>query len=202
MSLSIPNTFTGGTKARANEVNANFSAVAAKFTEGAGGISDVDIAAGAGIKASKLSSVAGQRVTATQLEDDAVDSRILKDDPGAGSPNAAVSLAAHIKDGIITGAKLVAATIAKDKLKLSSVVVTIAVLNTGIDSNTDTTLNSASAFPIGYHREGVGIPAGAFPSTVLRLNTTDGKYYIYAWNMSGTTATTSFDVRVWYLSLT
>lgn len=106
MSLSIPNTFTGGTKARANEVNANFSAVAAKFTEGAGGISDVDIAAGAGIKASKLSSVAGQRVTNVQLEDNAVDSRILKDDPGFGSPNAAVALAAHIKDGLIPLGKL------------------------------------------------------------------------------------------------
>lgn len=119
MSLSIPYVFIGGpgNKAYATQVNANFQAVAAKFTEGAGGIGDGDISTTAGIKASKLSAVAGTRVTASQLEDDAVDLRVLKDDATAGSPNAAVNTANHIKDAIITNAKLVVNTIAKDRLK-------------------------------------------------------------------------------------
>lgn len=121
MSVSIPYTFVGGAgnKARAAEVNANFQAIAAKFTEGAGGITDGDISTVAGIRAVKLSTVAGNRITQAQLEDDAVDLRVLKDDASAGSPNAAVNNASHIKDGIITGVKLVAATLALDRLKVS-----------------------------------------------------------------------------------
>lgn len=123
MSLAIPYTFIGGVgnKARASEVNANFQAVAAKFTEGAGGIADGDISTAAAIKGTKLSNVAGNRVPTDRLEDDAVDKDKLRDDATAGAPNAAVNSAAHIKDGIITKAKVLAATLTKAQMQVTEV---------------------------------------------------------------------------------
>jgi hypothetical protein len=119
MSLTIPYSFIPLTKAKASEVNSNFQAVAGKFTEGPGGIANVDIATGAGIVAAKLSSVVGSRITQAQLEDDAVDSRVLKSD--AGGITGAVGSADHIANGIITPAKIVPASIAKDRLKVTEV---------------------------------------------------------------------------------
>jgi len=72
MSLTIPYTFIGGpgNKAKASEVNANFQAVVAKFTEGAGGITDEDVAGP--IDGKKISTVAGDRVPTAGIEDLAV----------------------------------------------------------------------------------------------------------------------------------
>lgn len=119
MSLTIPYSFVPLTKAKAGEVNGNFQAVAGKFTEGPGGISNVDIATGAGITRFKLSTVVGSRIAEAQMEDDAVDSRVLKSD--AGGVNGAVGSADHIANGIITPAKIVAASIAMDRLKITTV---------------------------------------------------------------------------------
>lgn len=127
MSLTIPYSFIPLTKAKASEVNSNFQAVAGKFTEGPGGISNVDISTGAGIVATKLSSVVGSRITQAQLEDDAVDSRVLKAD--AGGINGAVGSADHIANGIITPAKIVAASIAKDRLKVTEVTQAFSYVN-------------------------------------------------------------------------
>jgi hypothetical protein len=106
MSLTIPFTFVAKTKAKASEVNANFAATAAKFSEGAGGINDTDVSSTADINANKLSSTANKRITVAKFEDDAVDGRVLKDDVSIGSPNAAVNLATHLKDRIIPKTKL------------------------------------------------------------------------------------------------
>lgn len=122
MSLSIPFTFIGGpgNKARASEVNANFLAVASKFSEGVGGIGNSDIYTQAGIYGSKLSNVPGNRITPDRMEDDAVDLRVLRDDSTPGAPTAAVNTAFHIRDAIITNAKLVAGTVALDRLKVTT----------------------------------------------------------------------------------
>lgn len=108
MSLTIPYSFTGGpgNKALASQVNANFLAVAAKFTEGAGGISDADTAANAGFKGTKMSNIPGLRIPSDRIEDDAIGADQLRDDGTSGSPNAAVNTAAHVKDGIIPSNKL------------------------------------------------------------------------------------------------
>jgi len=154
MSLVIPFTFVGGAgnKARASEVNANFQAVAAKFSNGAGGISAADIASNAAILASQLTSVAGQRITAAQLEDDCVISRCLKDDATAGSPNAAISSANQIVDGIITNLKLAPATIAQDRLKVSYV-------------------ETAFSFALGAFLAGTGLAQGDVNMGVLPVAT-------------------------------
>lgn len=118
MSVAIPFTFVGGPgqKARAAEVNANFQALAAKFTEGAGGIKNEDISSSCAMNGSKISNVPGSRIPFDRIEDDAITADKLKNDLSAGAPNAAVALASHIKDAIIPNAKLVAKTIAKDKI--------------------------------------------------------------------------------------
>lgn len=197
MSVTIPYSFVGGTKARAAEVNSDFQAIAAKFTEGAGGIGDADISTTAGIKGSKLSSVPGNRITQAQMDDDAVDSRVLKDDGTAGSPNAAVGSANHIKDAIITNAKLVDGTIKKGKANLTSVTVTIPVLaNQGI-ADVSTGLTSSAHLPIFFHSEASGVGATTTVVTLrFHLDTSTGGYNIKAYNNTGISST-SFTVRIW-----
>jgi len=181
MSLSITYNFSAATKARASEVNQNFQDVAAKFNEGAGGISDGDISTTAGIRAIKLSTVAGNRITQAQMDDDAVDLRVLKDDATSGSPNAAVNTSDHIKDAIITNAKLVDGTLKKGKVALASVVVTIPGMTGPTSQIVTTGLLLSAALPITYHNEG-GTSVGLV-SQILFLDT-------------------DVNVRVWYWQIT
>lgn len=108
MPVIIPYTFVGGPgrKAKASEVNADFQAIASKFTEQPGGISDLDVYTFADLNANKLSSTAGKRITAAKFEPGAVDSAALKSDPVSPSAGAAVNTSAHIKDGIVLLKKL------------------------------------------------------------------------------------------------
>jgi len=106
VSLTVPFTFSSGNKAKSSEVNANFAAVAAKFSTGAGGINDSDISSSCDFDANKLSVTPGKRIIANKFETGAVDSTALKKDPNAGSPNAAVNDPTHVKDGILGKAKL------------------------------------------------------------------------------------------------
>ena len=101
MPVSIPYTFVGGVgnKAKASEVNANFQALAAKFTEASGGISDTDIYASADINANKLSSSPGKRITAAKIEPNSIDSTVLKSDPAGFS--GAVAGPSYIKDAAV-----------------------------------------------------------------------------------------------------
>lgn len=201
MSVVIPYTFVAGNKAKASEVNANFAAVAAKFTEGAGGIKDEDISSGAGIRRTKLSTVAGSRITEAQMEDDAVDSRVLKDDATAGSPNAAVGTSDHIKDGIITNAKIFAGTIKKGSLNLASVLIGTAGVGAHAVVSNATGLNSATAFPIFWHVEGAPAPADAgWANIKLVLDTTTGDFSLKVHDASnGGAGVASLGVRIWYL---
>lgn len=201
MSLSIPHSFVGGpgNKARASEVNANFAAISAKFTEGPGGISDSDVSATAGIKGGKLSGVPGNRLTQAQLEDDAVESRTLRDDPTAGSPSAAVGSADHIKDGIITNAKMLNSTLKSGKLALASVVITIPPRSPDNKFSVGTGLISLNAFPLVCIAEN---EAEEIVHMRLRLDTSTGVYYVVGANANPTVNSLSFNVRVWYLQVT
>lgn len=202
MSVSIPFSFTAGTKARASEVNQNFQAVAAKFTEGAGGIADADISTTAGIKGSKLSSVAGNRITQAQLEDDAVDLRVLKDDATGGSPNAAVNSANHIKDGIITNAKILAGTLKRGALNISSVSFTVPALAPLASAEVATGLLSTVGFPILLVSEGAGSGFGTSQFTHVRLylNTSTGAYSVLCANVADSAITAaSFGLKLYYL---
>lgn len=106
MPVAIPYTFTGGVghKAKASEVNADFQALAAKFSEGAGGIVDADISTSADLNANKLSATAGKRITAPKFEPGAVDSVALKSDVAIDANRAVTK--DHVRDGAISTAKL------------------------------------------------------------------------------------------------
>jgi hypothetical protein len=92
--------FVAGADALAEEVNKNFDIIAGKFNTG---FTDVDIAEGANIAGSKI---APTSLLETRFGNNAVSARVLQSDLSAGAPLAAVATAAHIKDGIITAAKL------------------------------------------------------------------------------------------------
>lgn len=106
MSVTIPFLFTNHQRALADQVNADFQALAAKFTEAAGGITNADISGAAAISAAKFSTIPGSRITSSNMEDNAVDLRVLKSDATAGAPAAAVNTANHIRNSIIAANKL------------------------------------------------------------------------------------------------
>jgi hypothetical protein len=204
MSLVIPNIFVGGAghKARASEVNTNFQAVSAKFTEGAGGIADGDISTAAGIKGSKISSVAGSRISNAQLEDDAVDLRVLKDDATAGSPNAAVNTSNHIKDGIIIDSKIVAGGLKKVSLALASVLVAMPAISQAARASVDTTLIPSTALPVGWFSEYAGAVVGSVVVLELHLDTAANKFYLVGVNANiGGANSPAFNIRVWYITI-
>lgn len=203
MSLSIPFSFVGGpgNKAKASQVNANFQAIAAKFTEGAGGIADSDISSSAAIKGSKLSSLAGNRVPTDRIEDDAIDKDKLRDDTSAGSPTAAVNTSSHIKDGIITSAKLVDNTIASAKMLdaalLSGKLKIVTTINSSIINILangsrlwDTGLLAAQNVPVCAYLNNAGDPA-VEQYVVLKVykSTTSDHLWVILFNASGSTVT-------------
>lgn len=160
MSLSIPYTFVGGVgnKAKASEVNANFAAVAAKFVQGVGGISDDDVSTTAAIKGSKLSSTLGSRVPTDRLELEAVTDIILANDtaiPGFDTGRAVGG--EHIKT--LTAAQMArflpnspTAGIGKNKLKLTVHVVPFSFSAIGrgateVQQITEASVNPSVAFP-------------------------------------------------------
>lgn len=219
MSVTIPFVFVGGAgnKARASDVNANFSALAAKFTEGAGGIANADISSTAGIKAIKLSTTPGDRITQAQLDDDAVDQRVLRDDITAGAPNAAVNTAAHIKDAIITNLKIVPGAIAADRLKITEVTQAFSFPATGTGNSETFTkaIAPSPALPLmsamlplratieGYTVSG---PGGAGQGAHVEVyNTIGATTYALIFNYTGTFAgamTIAGTIRFTYLDLT
>jgi hypothetical protein len=156
MSLVIPNSFVAGTKARAAEVNANFQAIVGKFSEGSGGIVDADCATGMDLNsAAKLSGTAGKRVTVAKMEDDAVDGRVLKDDNNAGSPNAAVNLVNHIKDGLIPKGKL--STVAGTQIAIAQLDMLIEEVAFSVNTGAGTMVSFAvavSRITVGANHQG------------------------------------------------
>lgn len=211
MSVTITHIFTAGTRARAAEVNRNFQDIAGKFTEGMGGISNADIASGAGIVRDKLSSIAGSRITQAQMDDDAVDSRVLKDDIGMGAPGAAVGTAAHIKDGIITSAKLVDntianakllnATILRGKLKVSTVDVVVPVIS-GLPHFATVSLGvlSANVFPVAAYSITTNTN-DIFVTMRLHLDVGTDTWQLRC-SDPGKFGSQAFTVRVWFIHVT
>lgn len=133
MPVVIPYTFVGGPgrKAKASEVNADFQAIASKFTEQPGGIADADVYTFADLNANKLSSTAGKRITAAKFEPGAVDAAALKSDPSLGSGAAAVGSSAHIKDGVVTKNKL--------KIRFEEQVFSTTLVSVGLTAQLSTT---------------------------------------------------------------
>ncbi len=181
MSVVIPYTFVGGAghKARAAEVNANFNAIASKFVSGTGGIDNSDIAPNAGIEGSKISNVASTRLTTDHLEDLAV-------------TNAKLAVGAAL-------ANLAAGSVAKDKLKLGSVALTIPGLSIGSSTTVDTGITTSTGYALKVER--TGSPSGAIPSFVIRVDGA-GKYWIDVANPSNALSVVSHGASFVYFQLT
>lgn len=102
---TLPSVLANGTVAYGSEVRANDDAIVAVMDHGLA--RDNFKVTGADIPGSVLTTTATERVTANRLEDDACDERVLKDGvSGDGYATAGVNRASHIKNGIITAAKL------------------------------------------------------------------------------------------------
>lgn len=212
MSLNIPNVFVGGPghPALASEVNANFAAIAAHFTEGAGGIKDEDISSSAAINANKLSNLAGKRVPTDRIEDNAVTGDKLKDDPAAGHANAGVNLADHIKDALIENKKLVAKTVAKDKLNYVEVTQAFSFGLASVTTVNMTEVVPAPALPamsgmlpLAVTIEGLAITAGTVNASVALVQRAGTALYALTWQQSTAAITTlSGTIRFTYLALT
>lgn len=208
MSLSIPYTFTGGAgnKAKASEINANFQAIANKFSEGAGGISDSDISSSAGIKGTKLTNVAGNRIPTDRIEDKAITFDKLKDDTGAGSPNAAVNTAAHVKDGILTTGKLKVSLYSGPLFNSAAVFNAATVTGSVPSAVVDTLIPIATAQILEAWIEGGTISGNdVFFRPILMADTGSGtyKYFIY-WSGAGALshALSSYRLKIRYISST
>jgi hypothetical protein len=143
--VSIPYSFTKDTLADADQVNANFQALAAKFT---GGIYDGDVATAADLDGNKLSATGGKRVPATRLENNAAVDRVVASDPSPTGSDASRAISGdHMK--LQTAAQqdrwLVAAGIRSDKLKITYHPVAFS-FNTAIGTG-ETAANPTSTFP-------------------------------------------------------
>lgn len=85
----------------ASDVHSHSDAILAALN---GGVDSANLSANPNFPGTCIST--SSPIPTNRIADDAVDKDKLKDDATAGSPNAAVNTANHIKDGIITPAKL------------------------------------------------------------------------------------------------
>lgn len=107
MARTVPNTFVALTKAKAAEVNANFSAILGFFTEGSGGIADADCSTSMDLNSAlKLSQTVGKQIPTDAIADDAVTFAKLKDDTAAGSALAAVNTKYHVRSNVLPADRL------------------------------------------------------------------------------------------------
>jgi hypothetical protein len=210
MPVPIPFTFVGGpgNKAKASEVNANFQALAAKFTEGPGGIGNADVAAAAGIYGSKLSNVPGNRIPNPRFEDDSIDARVLRDDATVDA-NRSVNTN-HLRDSAVTAPKIGTAAVVNGKIKfnefsqlastlygISSQASGVRVASTGLDK---TTLRVVDA----YIQTSGTLPSGtglALSGLFVFTRAADNLIYLGIINASGVSVDlTLLTVRVVYVS--
>ena len=99
--VTLSHTLTNGTPADASEVQENFIDITDQVN---GNLDYTNLSESAAIKGTQLSTT--YRIPTDRIADKAVDKDKLKDDTDPGSPLAAVNSSAHIKDGIVTKAKI------------------------------------------------------------------------------------------------
>jgi hypothetical protein len=160
-----------------------FTAIQGKFSEGSGGIGDADISTGAGINADKLSTIPGKRVKSDRIEDDAVGTTQLRDDPTVDANRAVTT--AHIRDAAVTTPKLADASVTYPKKKTSTFEWTPGGVFAPLATNSITTGSTvAQKIPAAiYLRRNGGILAPHAVATYgIYENTGTGTYFVYLGN--------------------
>lgn len=200
--LGIPYSFTAETPALADQVNADFAAVQAKFNAG---IVDGDLAAGADIDGNKLSQTSGKQIPTAALQNNAVDEFKLKFDsinPGQDALRAVSG--DHIKSlttaaltrFLPTGAAVNTTTATGiPESKLALVVDTkafgpMAVLNTAMVVSPTGTYPVATYDIIGLFFSGFSITAGNAVNPLCATNTTNWSSFFQGLFASGTVSGT------------
>jgi hypothetical protein len=154
--ISIPFRFTPDTIADADQVNADFDAVAAKF----GLIVDGDCAPAMDLDGNKLSSTPAKQVPEVKLGTKAVSARVLANDsadPGSDASRAVsgdhiktltvAALARFLPALGITGSKLAAATLGLDKLKVTVHTVAFGPVSPSADNYATAVVTPSVSFP-------------------------------------------------------
>lgn len=127
-----------------------------------------NIKPGANLQGTVISSTPGSRIPTDRIEDDAITADKLKDDSSAGSPLAAVATAHHIKDGIITKAKMLAGTLTLAQMD-------ILVQSTAVSFTLSNTFTGSGGV-------GTGIPSHSVERATSGANYV---FYVRAWGVNG-----------------
>lgn len=180
----LPHVLADGTLALGSEVRANDDAIVSVLDHGLD--RDNFPSSGADIPATVLSTTAGERVPLNRMEDNAVDSRVLKSDATAGSPGAAVGTANHIKDGIITPGKLTTPApgggIGSDRLRIVRFTTDISALSGGTIAAEGTatvsfsTIDSRSVSTVRILNAGLSMRGLVFNPAIVYLTCTVIEY--------------------------
>jgi len=125
--VTLSHTLTNGTPEDASQVQENFIDITDQVN---GSLDYTNLSESAAIKGTQLSTT--YKIPTDRLAADCVTKDILKDDATAGAADAAVNSSAHIKDGIVTKAKI-SGKLAMAQLDVSvqEVSFTISGLNSG-----------------------------------------------------------------------
>lgn len=99
--VTLSHTLTNGTPEDASQVQENFIDITDQVN---GNLDYTNLSESAAIKGTQLSTT--YKIPTDRLAADCVTKDILKDDVTSGAPDAAVNSSAHIKDGIVTKAKI------------------------------------------------------------------------------------------------
>ena len=201
---SLPNALADGTLARGSEVRGNDDTIVAVLDHGLD--RDNFPASGANIPATVLSTTAGERVPTNRIEDDAVTADKLKDDPTIGAAGAAVATAAHVKDGILNGKKLVNATVGSDKLKIGYYDLSgLSPLPGGGANSSFIGRNTSNTIPLCIVTMLNGAPSTttAAYNTTIHVHSGTGNIYLVVNNTNDTTTVvfTGVTLRMYYLEV-
>ena len=112
--VTLPNALANGTPQDGAQVRANDDAIVAAVNA----LDNDNVASGANIDCTKLSTTVGQQIVSGNIKDGQITAAKLASDSGTGSPTAAVGSANNIKDAIINGKKMVNTTVGSDKLEI------------------------------------------------------------------------------------
>lgn len=204
MALTLPSPWVAGEKIKPSRLNGFFTPIQSKF---AAGIRSEDLASDAGVKGGQISTGSGTRITNANLENNAVDDRVLKADAAVGHATAAVRRnhivsgelqSDHYAAGSVNEAALGALSVAFAKLKLTtySHAPSVGPITTGTSIDIDTGLNTVTTLPLLVYTTGGG---GGVVKSALFFQTA-GTWRVTLGSVGGSITYGANTIKVAYLT--